>query len=92
MPKNECDPEDPMELVGVELPAQDESSVRDMALCFAEEFIRDGWRKERVLALFTNPFYRMPHAIWKSKGDDYVKAIVEEAAGIWGGKPEEKIL
>ncbi len=83
MPKDEFDPEDPMELVGMELPADDENSLRDMALCFAEEFIRDGWRKEKVFAMFTNPFYRMPHAIWKSKGDLFVKEIVDEAAAMW---------
>lgn len=86
MPKNEIDPEDPMEMVGIELPAQSEAEVRDMALCFAEEFARDGWQAEAVFNLFRNPFYVAPYRVWKQKGDAFVRSVVEEALGRWRGR------
>ena len=90
MPKNQFDPEDPFALVGVEIPADSEESMRDMALCFAEEFVRDGWPAPKIMALFKNPFYQGPHAVWKAKGEAYVKAVVDEAAAMWGRSMGEK--
>ena len=58
--------------------------MRDMALCFAEEFIRDGWPQEKVLAMFKTPFYQGPYGVWNRKGDAYVQAVVAEAAAMWG--------
>jgi hypothetical protein len=89
VPKDECDPEDPLELVGVEL-AADERELRDMALCFAEEFVRDGWSRAQILAMFQNPFYTGPHLAWKQKGDAFVEEIIEEAVRMW--HPETRSL
>lgn len=83
MPKDEFDPEDPMELVGVELPTGSEEGVREMALTFAEEFIRSGFSEDRVRAMFQNPFYQGPYLVWKAKGDAYVSAVIEEAQKMW---------
>ncbi len=82
MPKNECDPEDPLELHGVEV-ATDEAGLREMAFCFAEEFLRDGWSEEKLLEMFKNPFYVGPHLIWRQKGETFVRGIISEAANIW---------
>ena len=82
MPKDECDPEDPMELVGVEL-AANENQLHDMALCFAEEFVREGWSRAQVLAMFKNPFYAGPHLAWKQKGDAFIENAIEEAIQTW---------
>ena len=51
MAYKEIEPDDPMELVGVVLPANPEAE-RDMAYVFAEEFARMGYDRERLLALF----------------------------------------
>ena len=83
MPKNEFDPEDPIEIVGIELSHQTESQLHDMALCFAEEFVREGWNKERLLKMFQSPFYQGPYLVWKQKGDDFVKSIIDEATRMW---------
>ena len=83
MPKDEFDPEDPMEMVAVELPGQSEAQLKDMALCFAEEFVRQGWDSEKVLGLFQNPFYQGPHLVWKQKGDEFVRSVIREAMTIW---------
>ena len=86
MPKNECDPEDPLELIGVEIPAGTEDELRDMALCFAEEFVRNGWGRERLMAIFKNPVYQGPHWVWKQKGDKFVEKVIQEAFEMW--RPE----
>ena len=83
MPKNEADPEDPIEMVGVELAGQTEAQLRDMALCFAEEFVREGWNEEQLLAVFKNPFYQGPYLAWKQKGDDFVRSVIREAMDAW---------
>ncbi len=83
MPKNETDPEDPLELVGVELASQSEAQLRDMALCFAEEFAREGWGEEQLLAMFKNPFYKGPHLAWQQKGETFVREVIKEAFAIW---------
>jgi hypothetical protein len=90
MPKDEYDPEDPVEIIGVELPGQSEAQLHDMALCFAEEFIREGWDRERLFKMFKNPFYQGPHLVWKQRGDDYIKSVIHEAVKMW--RPNEEAL
>jgi len=83
MRKKEFDPEDPFEMLGVELPHQSEAELRDMALCFAEEFVREGWDKEKLILLFHHPFYQGPYLAWKQKGDDFVQSVIDEAMRMW---------
>lgn len=72
----------------MEIPCQSETQLRDMALCFAEEFIRDGWDEARIFSMFQNPFYKGPYMAWKQKGDGFVRSVIEEAARMW--RPERK--
>ena len=88
MPKNEFDPEDPMEMVGVELRGQKEAQLRDMALCFAEEFIREGWSENKLIEMFKNPYYKGPYLAWQQKGDTFIQEVVKEAVSMW--RPEAK--
>ena len=83
MPKKEFDPEDPIEMIGIELPNQSEAELRDMALWFAEEFAREGWSKERLLKMFKDPFYQGPYLAWKQKGDEFVLSVIDEAIKMW---------
>lgn len=85
MPKNEMDPEDPMEMMALELGGQSEEQLKDMALCFAEEFAREGWSEEKLFAMFQNPFYQGPYLAWKQKGDEFVRSVIREALVIWRG-------
>ena len=89
MPKEEIDPEDPMEMVGIELPGQSEAQLRDMTLCFAEEFVREGYDEEKLMSMFQSPFYQGPYLAWKQKGDEYVRAIIQEAIRMW--RPEGRL-
>lgn len=79
MPKDEFDLEDPFALVGVEMPgATGEDQIKLMARCFAEEFLRIGWDRGRVAALFADPFYRGPHLLYRLRGSVGVEALLTE--------------
>lgn len=89
MPKD-IEPDDPLEMVGIELPGQSEAQLRDMALCFAEEFVREGYSEERLMRMFKNPFYQGPYLVWKQKGDDYVRVVIQEAIRMWRPASERR--
>ncbi len=78
--------DDPMELVGVPVPA-DGQVWREMAYVFAEEFARLGYDAPRLLALFRSPFYAGLHRAWRALGEAEVRAIVAECVGAWGRRP-----
>jgi len=63
--------DDPLALVGVPVPV-DEATFDEMARCFIEEFVRDGWDDARLLALFRSPFYAGLHVIWLRRGEAWV--------------------
>ena len=86
MMSKEYEEDDPVEMIGVQLPNQSEEQLRDMALCFAEEFVREGWDEKQLLKMFQNPLYQGPHLAWKQKGDDFVKSVINEAIAMW--KPQ----
>ena len=83
MPYDDPDPEDPMLLVGVELPA-DRASQLEMACAFAEEFARSGYGASQILALFKEPFYGGAHRAFLDLGEEVVAALVNETVGVWG--------
>lgn len=78
------EPDDPLELVGVSL-AADEGALDEMARCLVEEYVRDGWEAERLVALFRNPFYRTLHLIYQQRGEDYVRRLIARTVAQWGG-------
>lgn len=81
MKKNE--PEDPLELVGVQMnEGPDEQALEDMAGCFIEEYARMGWNGKRILRLFRNPFYRGPNQILRAKGEEFVRGRIEMITGV----------
>lgn len=83
MPKDESDPDDPMGLIGVVVPASP-GALDEMALVFAEEFLRMGYSPEEVLGIFRNPFYRGPNQVYTLRGEEGVCKIIEEASRKWG--------
>lgn len=84
MPSKEPEPDDPFELTGVALPAPDDTSLREMAVCFVEEFLRDGWTDDQLRAMFRNPSYRGPYLVWRQKGDVYIEEVIQEVRLAWG--------
>ena len=83
MPYDDPDPQDPMMLMGVGLPAGPEAQ-RDMAYAFSEEFARLGYDARQILALFVNPFYAGAHGAYRELGRDEVTAIIAETVAVWG--------
>lgn len=83
MPYDEWGPEDPFEFVGVQFPAKDESTMLAMAECLVEEYLRMGWPAEELLQVFRNPHYVGPHMVWKAKGEEYVRELIDSLASLW---------
>jgi hypothetical protein len=85
MPKGDPEPDDPHLLVGVSLPG-DEKVTREMAEAFADEFAQMGFDRDRLLKIFSNPFYKGAHAARELLGDAEVTRIVVESLRAYGGR------
>jgi len=83
MPRKDIEADDPMELMGVVLPATAEAS-REMAYAFAEEFVQMGYDGVRLLAVFKNPFYAGAHGAYQALGEEAVRKIINECVAAWG--------
>ena len=83
MPYDDPEPDDPHELVGVELPG-DRQSLRAMAEAFAEEFAALGFPEGRIRALFREPFYAGAHRALAALGEPEIDRIVSESVAVWG--------
>ncbi|OGQ25235.1 MAG: hypothetical protein A3C54_07210 [Deltaproteobacteria bacterium RIFCSPHIGHO2_02_FULL_60_17] len=83
MPYKKSEPDDPMELVGVVLPA-DAEAMRDMAYAFAEEFVRMGYDKRQLLSVFQNPYYAGAHGACRTLGETEILTIIDECINVWG--------
>ena len=85
MPYDDPEPDDPHILVGVSLPG-DETVTREMAAAFADEFAQMGFDRDRLLRLFSNPFYAGAHAARQLLGDAEITRIVVESLRAYGGR------
>jgi hypothetical protein len=57
-----------------------------MAAAFADEFAQMGFERERLLALFSNPFYAGAHAVRRLLGEAEIESIVAESLRAYGGR------
>jgi len=83
MPKDEFDFEDPMELNGVAL-FTDEDTTDAMCECFIEEFMRMGYDHVRIFALFRHPHYIGMNMVMQNRGEQFVRDRIEEIFAGWG--------
>jgi len=83
MPYEDPDPDDPQELIGVELPG-DASVTREMAAAFADEFAQLGLGRAQILALFRKAEYAGAHQAWRLLGDEEIGRMVNESLPVWG--------
>jgi hypothetical protein len=83
MPLREPDAEDPLELIGVHLPVANDTALKDMAECFAEELLRLGHNVERVLDVFRNPFYAGPHEAYRQLGEAWIRDTIDKYGRIF---------
>ena len=79
MADKQFEEDDPFEMVAVSLPqAMDDAALTRMACCFVEELARMGYRGEKLMRVFRDPFYKGPHAVYRAKGEGFVWALVEQ--------------
>jgi hypothetical protein len=81
LPAKEAEPEDPMLLAGVSFPGNAEE---EMAECFVEEYILQGFGDADLLRLFTAPFFAGTHAVYRARGEAYVKDLIARVRARWG--------
>ena len=93
MPKDRFEQDDPLELVGVALPAEGPDTTIEMGRCFMEEFLRMGWSQARILKTFSNPFFRGPFLVHRCLGDEGVKGLLAETvARLRRPRPDDTTL
>jgi hypothetical protein len=83
MPYQDPEPEDPLELMGIELPG-DEAVTREMAEAFADEFAQLGFGRAQILTLFRTPHYAGAHKAWKLLGEGEIARVVDESVAVYG--------
>jgi hypothetical protein len=86
MPKDEFDFEDPLELNGVGLVCE-EDTTEAMTECFVEEFMRLGYNHKhhkQILALFRNPHYIGMNMALQNRGEPFVREKIAEVFARWG--------
>ena len=83
MPKDEFDFADPMELSGVAL-FTEEDTTDAMCECFIEEFLRMGCSHKQILALFRNPHYLGMNLVMQNRGESFVREQIAEIFARWG--------
>ena len=83
MPYKEADATDPMMLVGMEIPTENDTS-RATATVFAEEFTRMGFEEAALMSVFQNPYYAGAHRAYRTLGEEAVRSIVREQLNLWG--------
>ena len=74
------DPEDPMELVGVEIPGIDPTVMLDDIV---REYVLLGWDASRILELFRSPQFGATHHLLQLKGEAYVTERVQRVVDEW---------
>jgi hypothetical protein len=83
MPKDEFDFEDPLELNGVSL-LTEEDTTEPMCESFVEEFARMGYNPKQILALFRNPHYLGMNLVLQNRGEPYVRGVITDTFARWG--------
>ncbi len=83
MPKDEFDFEDPLQLNGVAI-LTDEDTTDAMCECFIEEFMRLGHGPDQILGLFKNPHYLGMNLVLEKRGEGFVRECIREVFARWG--------
>jgi hypothetical protein len=83
MPKDEFDFNDPMELHGMAM-LTEEDTTDTVCECFIEEFMRMGYDEKEILIFFRDPNYLAMNMVLEKKGEEFVRKRVEEVFAKWG--------
>jgi len=66
---------DPLDLVSKVVPGGD---IDFLARCFIEEFAAMGHDGEQILELFRQPQYAAVHPVYRARGEEAVRSLIEE--------------
>lgn len=78
MPFEDPDPTDPMTLTGVELTVDDPGSVREMAECFIEEYVRLGHSAASISEMFESRQFAGPTLAVTQLGMKVIREMIEQ--------------
>lgn len=82
MAEKDFEGDDPMEFVAVRFPvAHGVDGDEVMARCFVEEYAMMGMPRDRILRLFKSRFFAGTHAILDSRGEEFVRRIIDDVYG-----------
>jgi len=84
MPYDDPDSTDPMELHGIEMTIDDPDSIREMAVCFVEEYLRLGVSPEQILEMFSRGGFAGPALAVGRLGLDAIRSIIDQQIQIRG--------
>lgn len=84
--EKEFEDEDPMALVGMVLPGEP-GQLEAMAECLVEEYIHLGWDEARLMTIFQNPIFLATHRIYRQKGEQYVRELIQRTFMKWRVMP-----
>ena len=80
--------DDPMDLVGMVFPGE-AGQVEAMAECIVEEYVRLGWDERRLFSIFASPMFLATHRIYRQKGEDFVRGLIQETWRKYRPPPKE---
>lgn len=86
MPYDDPDPTDPMTLQGIAIETDDPNVQREMAECYIEEYLRMGYDRDRVLAMFRMPQYVGPVMAYEALGGQVIERMIDDLVAVWGGR------
>ncbi len=76
---------DPLSLNGLILDLPKEEAIKaeaEMAACFIEEYAMIGYDQEAIFALFKDPFYQGTHAVLETRGETFIRELIQEVFGV----------
>jgi hypothetical protein len=84
VPYDDPDPSDPMTLHGVGVETDDANAMREMGMCFIEEYLRLGFDADRLLQLFKCKGFAGPNMVLEALGEPAIHAMIAEGVGLRG--------
>ena len=72
---------DPFVATAVTIDTPGYDGMEAMARCLVEEFARSGWPRARIERLFKMPAFAAPYAVYRSRGDDFVRTLLNDVLG-----------
>ncbi|MEK7468621.1 MAG: hypothetical protein AAB074_14520 [Planctomycetota bacterium] len=87
MPEKEFEEDDPLEFVGMSIPAGPKAD-EEMTKAVVEEFLLTGFDRERLVRLFQDPFYAGTHRVWAERGQEFVERVIDGVLREWSPSPQ----